>query len=93
MKELIALRKKNPALRRGNFKRRWSADSIYAFSRSHEEQTFIVALNVSESPQQAHVTYEAKKSPKAVFGEASKISVRDGRLRFTVPARSGVVLK
>jgi neopullulanase len=93
IKELIALRKKHPALRRGDFKRLWSADGIYAFSRSYEGKTFIVALNVSESPQQAHVTYEAGKSPKAVFGEASDMSVEDGRLRFTIPARSGVMLK
>jgi hypothetical protein len=51
-----------------------------------------VALNASESPQQIHVTFEAKKSPKPIFGEASEISV-DGRLKFTVPARSGVVLR
>jgi len=93
IKELIALRKKHPALRRGDFKRLWSADGVYAFSRSYEGKTFIVALNVSESPQQAHVTFEAQKSPKAVFGEASDMSVEDGRLRFTIPARSGVMLK
>jgi len=93
IKELIDLRKKNPALRRGDFKRLWSADGVYAFSRSYEGKTFIVALNVSESPQQTHVTYEAQKSPKVVFGEASNMSVEDGRLRFTIPARSGVMLK
>jgi cyclomaltodextrinase len=93
IKELIALRKKHPALRRGDFNRLWSADGVYAFSRSHAGKTFIVGLNVSESPQQVHVTYEARKSPKPVFGEASNISVEDGRLRFTIPARSGVMLK
>ena len=93
LKELIDLRKKNPGLRRGDFKRLWSADGVYAFSRSFEGKTFIVALNVSESPQQAHVTYEARKSPKPVFGEASEIFVEGGRLRFTIPARSGVVLR
>lgn len=92
LKELIALRRKNPALRRGDYKRLWSAEGVYAFSRSYEGKTFVVALNVSESPQQIHVTYEARKSPKAVFGAASDISV-DERLRFTIPARSGVVLK
>jgi hypothetical protein len=43
--------------------------------------------------QQIHVTYDAKKNPRSVFGEASEISIVDGRLRFTVPPRSGVVLK
>jgi cyclomaltodextrinase / maltogenic alpha-amylase / neopullulanase len=92
-KEAIALRKQNPALRRGDFRRLWSADSIYAFGRSLEEDTLIIALNASESPQQAEVRYEAKSNPKLVFGEASDISVHDGRLKFKIPPRSGVVMK
>jgi neopullulanase len=91
-KEVVVLRKKNPALRRGDFKRLWSDHGVYAFSRTYKGRTFVVALNASESPQQIHVTFEAKKSPKPIFGKASEISV-DGRLKFTVPARSGVVLR
>lgn len=91
-KELIALRKKNPALRRGDYQRLWSDNGVYAFSRSFEGKTFVVAINASELPQQIHVTFDAKKSPKPVFGEASEISL-DERLRFSIPPRSGVVLK
>jgi neopullulanase len=91
-KEAIALRRKHPALRRGEMKRLWSADGVYAYSRSYEGKTFIIALNTSESPQQVEAAYEAKRGPAPVFGEATHISV-DGRLKFTVPARSGVVLK
>lgn len=91
-KEVTALRKKNPALRRGDYKRLWSAYGVYAFSRTFEDKTLIVALNASASPQQVHVTYEAKTKPKPIFGEASEIFV-DGRLKFTIPPRSGVVLK
>jgi len=92
-KEAIALRMKNPALRRGDYKRLWSAHGVYAFSRSFEGRTLVVALNTSESPQQVEVTYEARRSPKAVFGEASDISVRDGHLKFRIPSRGGMVLK
>jgi cyclomaltodextrinase / maltogenic alpha-amylase / neopullulanase len=92
-KELIHLRKKNPALRRGDFKRLWSANGVYAFSRSLDGHTFIIALNASESPQQAEVRFDANKRPKAVFGEASNVSVREDHLKFTIPARSGVMLK
>jgi neopullulanase len=91
-KEAITLRKKNPALRRGDYKRLWSDHGMYAFSRSFEGRTFIVALNASESHQQVHVIYEAEKNPRAVFGEASEISTASGQLSFTVPPRSGVVL-
>jgi cyclomaltodextrinase len=93
VKQVIILRKQNPALRRGDFKRLWSADGTYAFSRSLEGDTFVIALNTSESPQQVEVTYEAKKNPKAVLGEASGISLNDNRLKFKIPARSGVMLK
>lgn len=92
VKELIALRRKNPVLQRGDFKRLWSADGVYAYSRTLGDKTFVVAVNVSGSPQRINVSYEAGKSPKPVFGEASDISA-DGRLHFTVPANSGVVLK
>ena len=92
-KNVITLRTENPALRRGDFTRLWSADGTYAFSRSLGGQTLVIALNVSESPQQAEVRYEAKKSPKLLFGQASDVSVHDGRLKFTIPARSGAVLK
>jgi len=93
VKEVVALRRQNPALRRGDFRRLWSADGTYAFGRSLDGETLVVGLNVSESPQPAEVTYEAQVAPRAIFGQASDISVRDGRLRFTIPARSGVVLK
>ena len=92
VKELTALRANTSALRRGDFKRLWSANGIYAFSRTHADETVVVAFNTSESPQQARVTIEAEKTPKSVFGEASEIHL-DGHLKFTVPARSGVVLK
>ena len=93
VKQVIALRKQNLALRRGDFRRLWSADATYAFSRSLEEDTLVIALNASELPQQVELTYEAKKSPKAILGEASDISVSDHRLKFKIPARSGVILK
>lgn len=93
VRQLVALRKQNPALRRGDFKRLWSADGTYVFSRSLDEETFVIALNVSDSPQEAKVTYDGKENGKIVIGEASDISVADGFLKFKVAPRSGVILK
>ncbi|HLO13831.1 MAG TPA: glycoside hydrolase family 13 protein [Anaerolineales bacterium] len=93
VKDAIALRKQNQALRRGGFQRLWSTDGTYAFSRFLGENTLVVGLNASESPQQVAVTYEAKSHPKILFGEASDVSVSDSRLNFKIPARCGVVLK
>jgi len=92
-KDVIALRKKNPALRRGDHKRLYATDGVYCYSRAFENKTFIVGMNASESPYLVEVHYDAKKNPKVVFGEALDISVNDGHLKFNIPARSGVVLK
>ena len=93
VKKLIELRTQHKALRRGDFKRLWSVDGTYAFSRSLDDDTFVIAMNVSDSPQQAAVAYEANDKPAVLFGEASELSVNDGRLNFKIPARGGVMLK
>jgi len=91
-RQATALRAQNPALRRGDYKRLWSANGVHAFSRTFEGQTVIVALNASETPQQVQVPKEAGINPWPIFGEASEISM-NGKLKFTIPARSGVVFK
>ena len=93
VKDLVALRKQNIALRRGDFKRLWSADGIYAFSRSLDAKTLVVAMNASDSLQQAEVAYEAGSSPRVVLGTAMNVHLGQGRLSFNIPARSGVVFE
>lgn len=92
VKELVALRRENDALRRGDYRRLWSTDGIFVFSRSHEGRTFVVALNTSDMNRQAHVTFDPSEVPSVRFGKANDISIAEGRLHFTVPPRSGVVL-
>ncbi len=92
LKTAISLRKSHPALRRGTFDRLWSADGVYAFGRAHEGASLVVAFNASESPRTLEVQYEAKKKPKALFGQPSDIAAKDGKVKFTIPARSGVVI-
>ncbi len=92
-REVIRLRKEHPALRRGDFRRLWSVDGTYVFSRALDGETLIIGLNASGSPRQAEVAYEAKKNPQAIFGEATEIQASEQRLKFTIPARSGVVLQ
>jgi neopullulanase len=93
IKAVIALRKNNPAFRRGEYRRLYTVDGVYCYARTLDGSTFIAGLNASESPHQVEVEYEAGKNPKAVFGETSEISIEGGRLRFTIPPRAGVVLK
>ena len=93
LKAAIQLRKSHPLLRRGTFERLWSADGVYAIRRALDTESVIVALNVSEYPRPLEVPRVAKRAAKVIFGSASDLSAKDGRVRFTIPARSGVVVE
>jgi cyclomaltodextrinase len=92
VRSTISLRKSHPALRRGTFTRLWSADGVYAFGRALEGESLVVAMNASDEPRQIEVQSEAKKKLNALFGQPAEVESKNGKLRFTVPARSGVVL-
>jgi cyclomaltodextrinase / maltogenic alpha-amylase / neopullulanase len=88
----ISLRKSHPSLRRGSFVRLWSADGVYAFERALEGESLVAAFNTSEEPRQIEVQRAAKEKTKMLFGEPSEIGSTNGKLHFTIPARSSVVL-
>ena len=48
---LIALRKREPALRRGNFAEVFSRDAMYVFLRSLGDDRILVVLNGSDKPK------------------------------------------
>ena len=51
VKELIALRKREPALRRGSFAEVLSRDSMYVFLRTLGDDRILVVLNGSDKPK------------------------------------------
>ena len=51
VKALIALRKREPALRRGNFVEVFSRDATYAFLRTLGDDRILVVLNGSDKPK------------------------------------------
>jgi glycosidase len=52
VKALIALRKREPALRHGDFTEVFARDSVYAFLRSSGESHILIVLNGSDRTQQ-----------------------------------------
>ena len=55
-KEAIKLRKENPALRRGSYKKLLADDKLFVFRRTYEAASVTIALNVSD----AQAVYEGK---------------------------------
>jgi hypothetical protein len=51
VKALIALRKREPALRRGNFAEVFSRHAVYAFLRTSSDDRILVVLNGSNEPR------------------------------------------
>jgi neopullulanase len=93
LKALITLRKAHPILRTGEYKKLYAEHGVIAFERSDAKEKLIVAINASESTRQVEVPREAGGKPQVLFGQASSITSKDGRVQFTVSARTGIIVK
>jgi len=85
-KSVIALRNQHETLRRGDYKRLYSADGVMAYGRVLNGEEMIIAINTADEARTISLPLGGKK--KAAFGNP----VVNGD-QVTVPARSGVVIK
>jgi len=94
VKELIALRKTHESLRWGKYQRIYSAEGVYAFKRTSESETLIIALNAAEETRSIEIAggEPGRGRKRILFGQA-EIQKAEGNLRLTIPPRSGIVLK
>ncbi|MFZ5909995.1 MAG: glycoside hydrolase family 13 protein [Chloroflexota bacterium] len=96
-KDVIALRKRQPALRRGSYQRLYSADGVFAFGRQLEGEALVIALNASDAPRTVEIPVAAlspqARPPEHLFGPQTNAHRRENTLRLEIPARSGVVTK
>ena len=94
-KELIALRKEQPALRTGAYQRLYSDDAVYAFARTLDDTTIVVAVNAAEEERSVsvpvHDLIKEDTKLRALFGKGDS-SVSGGTIAITLPAREAVVL-
>ena len=93
LRSLIALRKAYPVLRTGEYKKLYAEHGVIVYERTDAKEKLIVAINASEGMRKVEVRREAGRQPQIVFGQASDISSKDGRIQFTISARSGIVVK
>ena len=93
LKKLIVLRKAHPALRTGEYKKLYAEDGVVVYERTDSREKLLVAINASESTRHVEVWGEAGRKPQIIFGQASDISSKDGRIQFTISARSGILIK
>lgn len=85
-KACIALRKGQPALRRGDYRRVHAEDDMMAFARTFEGDAIVTAFNASTSMKSFE--YPFSETPRALFGKPEIT----GRV-ISIPPRSGIVVK
>ncbi len=85
-KQLIALRKTEPALTRGTMtKLRTSNDeAVFAFERQHQDSRVIVAANLSKTPFNGFVKTEPNKTLIEVWNAEKQLQTKDGNLKLTL---------
>ena len=82
----IALRKEQPALRRGNYERLHAEDGVMVYQRTYKENKVMVGFNVGAEERAIELPPGAK--PRVLFGQP--VITRN---QIIIPARSGIVLK
>jgi glycosidase len=97
-REVIALRNAHPALRVGTFRTVLTDDEadVWAFVRSTDDETLLVALNNSDQRQAVTIPIadgSAADAWRGVFGFDGRVRTADGGVTVTVPPVAGVVLK
>ena len=94
-RDLIALRRAHPALRRGTYHRLYAAGQVYVCGRRLANDVLLIAVNSAESGQTVEVPVENLFPDgamlKALYGEGGG-QVAGGQVTLAVPARKGMVL-
>jgi alpha-amylase len=97
LKSLTHLRSGSPALRRGRQVELFADKEVYAFSRVHPKEEFVVVLNCSDIPQEREIPMMVKsKIPKdcrltdRLTGKVYE--VKDGRLSVPLEPKAAAVL-
>jgi len=100
-KKAIALRKRFPALRRGEYRSLYATGSLYLFGRKDEQDQLMIAFNVADNPVELPLVNDATFLPEGsllldVFS-GSKQAFRigpHGRVEgLTISARTGMVFQ
>jgi cyclomaltodextrinase / maltogenic alpha-amylase / neopullulanase len=94
VKALITLRKRTPALRRGEFVRLLADDGLFAFARTLGEEKVVVAMNATARSRPVEIRCAALnwRDGQAVQNLISRarMNVTGSSLKFTLPAWSGI---
>jgi glycosidase len=93
IKLLIAIRKRSPSLRRGDFVQLFAEDSLYAFARTLGEEKILIALNASGKSRRvklpcASLGWTEERNVQNLISHET-MTVAGSQITFILPAWSG----
>ncbi|WP_165244090.1 alpha-amylase family glycosyl hydrolase [Paludisphaera soli] len=91
-RDLLHLRKAEPALRRGSLTSLVATDEAYAFLREFEGSRLLVAINRDAKPASLRLPAVAAGPAEVLFGEARLVATPEG-LMLEIPAEAAAVLR
>jgi glycosidase len=96
IKRLIALRKRMPILRHGEFLRLVAENDLYAYGRTLGEESFVMAMNPTSQTRQISIPsvrlkWEDQRVVQNLL-DAQRYTVTGSKLKLELPAYSGVWL-
>jgi cyclomaltodextrinase len=96
VKSLIALRKRTPCLRRGNYVHLLADDRLFAFARTLGEEKVLVALNANARATQIEIPCSIAGCKEGQFFQdlinRGNYSVRGGKISLSLPPWGGILL-
>ncbi|MFQ5584336.1 MAG: alpha-amylase family glycosyl hydrolase, partial [Calditrichia bacterium] len=95
VRKIVWLRRKHPALRRGDFQTLYADTNCFAYLRSDTNERILVVLNKSDQPQQIEIAlpefYRVSGAVGLLNGE--KIQIENNRLMLDISHTSFMVFK
>ena len=94
-RRLIHLRNAQPALQLGDYQTLLADDAkeLFVFSRTHENQTIIVAINNGRQEQQVNIVATCDGEFIDLLEGSQRFAVTAGHIVFAINAQSGRILK
>jgi cyclomaltodextrinase len=94
VRQLIALRRRHPALRKGTFSRLYAEGGVYAFMRSLGDEQILVALNAGDTARDVVLEPIEVRDSTALDLLGSASVVRTGsRVALALPARASAIVR
>lgn len=94
VKSLVSLRKTHDVLRHGAYVRAYAADGVYAFRRTSEKESILVALNAADQPRTITLdAAQADNGEKNVLMGRADFPAGPKGAQVTVQARQGAIIK